>query len=60
VAAPLFTSVAQPYLRPTLSPVMTYFRSGPGLNRETISHRWLQTPPLKYLIHIRQLRLSTR
>ncbi len=29
VAAPLFTSVAQPYLRPTLSPVMTYFHSGP-------------------------------
>jgi protein TonB len=29
VAAPLFTSAAQPYLRPTLSPVMTYFRSGP-------------------------------
>jgi protein TonB len=29
VAAPLFTSVAKPYLRPTLSPVMTYFRSGP-------------------------------
>ncbi len=31
VAAPLFTSVAKPYLRPTLSPVMTYFRSGPRL-----------------------------
>jgi periplasmic protein TonB len=29
VAAPLFTSVAQPYLRPSLPPVMTYFRSGP-------------------------------
>ena len=29
VAAPLFTSVAQPYLRPTLPMVTTFFRSGP-------------------------------
>jgi periplasmic protein TonB len=29
VAAPLFSSVAQPYLRPTLPMVTTFFRSGP-------------------------------